>query len=224
MTADTVQRCTWPRSELDIAYHDREWGVPEHDDRALFELLTLEGAQAGLSWSTILRKREAYREAFANFDVPRVARFTPARVEKLMNNAGIVRNRLKIESTITNARAVLRVVKDRGSFDRYLWDFVGGKPLDNHRRGHGDIPARTPESDVLSRDLQKRGFRFVGSTICYAFMQAVGMVNDHTISCFRYRELSGEMAAPDHKTGGGRAPGGRGRNTPTGTGTAKPRS
>ncbi|HKN69170.1 MAG TPA: DNA-3-methyladenine glycosylase I [Gemmatimonadaceae bacterium] len=190
----TVARCSWPRTELDIAYHDREWGAPEHDDRALFELLTLEGAQAGLSWSTILRKRDAYRVAFANFDAAEVARFTPARVAKLMANAGIVRNRLKIESTITNAAAFLRVIDAEGSFDRYIWQFVGGAALQNHRRGHGDIPVTTPESDAMSKDLKKRGFRFVGSTICYAFMQATGMVNDHTIDCFRYAELSGERA------------------------------
>jgi DNA-3-methyladenine glycosylase I len=189
-----MQRCTWPRTELDIEYHDTEWGVPEHEDRALFELLTLEGAQAGLSWSTILKKRESYRDAFANFDVARVARFTPARVEKLLDNPGIVRNRLKIESTITNARAFQRVVDDEGSFDRYLWRFVDNRPLQGHRQEHGHIPATTPESDALSRDLKKRGFRFVGSTICYAFMQATGMVNDHVVDCFRYRELSGESA------------------------------
>ena len=190
----TIQRCSWPRTELDIAYHDREWGVPEHDDRALFELLTLEGAQAGLSWSTILKKRDAYREAFANFDAAQVARFTPARVEKLMENAGIVRNRLKIESTITNAAAVLRVAEAEGSFDRYVWQFVGGTPRQSHRRRHGEIPATTPESDAMSKALKKRGFRFVGSTICYAFMQAAGMVNDHIIDCFRHEELSGESA------------------------------
>jgi DNA-3-methyladenine glycosylase I len=189
----TIRRCSWPRTELDIAYHDREWGVPEHDDRALFELLTLEGAQAGLSWSTILKKRDGYREAFANFDAARVARFTPARVEKLLANAAIVRNRLKIESTVTNASAFLRVVREEGSFDRYVWRFVGGAPLQSHRR-HGEIPVTTPESDAMSKDLKKRGFRFVGSTICYAFMQAAGMVNDHTIDCFRHRELSGETA------------------------------
>jgi DNA-3-methyladenine glycosylase I len=190
-----IQRCSWPRLELDIRYHDEEWGVPEHDDRALFELLTLEGAQAGLSWSTILRKREAYREAFAGFDVARVARFTPARIEKLLTNPGIVRNRLKVESTVTNARAFQRVVADEGSFDRYLWRFVDGRPLQAHRRRHGEIPATTPQSDALSADLKKRGFRFVGSTICYAFMQATGMVNDHTTDCFRYPELSGERPA-----------------------------
>jgi DNA-3-methyladenine glycosylase I len=190
-----TQRCAWPRLELDIRYHDEEWGVPEHDDRALFELLTLEGAQAGLSWSTILKKREAYRDAFADFDVARVARFTPARIEKLLINPGIVRNRLKVESTVTNARAFLRVVADEGSFDRYLWRFVDGRPLQAHRRRHAEIPATTPQSDALSADLKKRGFRFVGSTICYAFMQATGMVNDHTTDCFRYPELSGESAA-----------------------------
>ena len=194
----TIQRCSWPRTELDIAYHDREWGGPEHDDRALFELLTLEGAQAGLSWSTILKKRDAYREAFSNFDAERVARFTPARVEKLMANAGIVRNRLKIESTIPNAGAFLRVAAEEGSFDRYVWRFVGGTPMQSHRRRHGEIPATTPESDAMSRDLKKRGFRFVGSTICYAFMQASGMVNDHTTDCFRYAELSGERADRTH--------------------------
>lgn len=198
----TIDRCRWPRTELDIAYHDREWGVPEHDDRALFELLTLEGAQAGLSWSTILKKRDAYREAFANFDAARVARFTPARVEKLMANAGIVRNRLKIESTITNASAFLRVADAEGSFDRYVWRFVGDAPLQTHRRRHEEIPPTTPESDAMSKDLKKRGFRFVGSTICYAFMQASGMVNDHTIDCFRHAELSGERAgrAPSRRT------------------------
>jgi DNA-3-methyladenine glycosylase I len=185
-----MERCAWPRSELDIEYHDREWGVPEHDDRALFELLTLEGAQAGLSWSTILKKREAYREAFDHFDIARVARYTPARVEKLLANSGIVRNRLKVESTITNAKAVLRVAAEEGSFDRYLWRFVDGKPLQTSRRRHGEIPATTPESDALSKHLKKRGFRFVGSTICYAFMQATGMVNDHTVDCFRHQELS----------------------------------
>jgi DNA-3-methyladenine glycosylase I len=182
-------RCTWPSSELDIAYHDQEWGVPVHDDRVLFEFLTLEGAQAGLSWSTILKKRENYRRAFAGFDPKKVARFTSLQKRKLMQDAGIVRNRLKIESTVTNARAFLAVQKEFGSFDRYVWTFVGGQPLRNRRKG-GDIPARTPQSDALSKDLKNRGFRFVGSTICYAFMQAVGMINDHLTSCYRYRELS----------------------------------
>jgi DNA-3-methyladenine glycosylase I len=182
------RRCTWPVSELDIAYHDEEWGVPVHDDRVLFEFLVLEGAQAGLSWSTILRKRDNYRKAFAGFDPTKVARFTPARLKLLMKNDGIVRNRLKIESTASNARAFLAVQKEFGSFDRYIWGFVGGKPLRNARRKAA--PARTAESDALSKDLQRRGFRFVGSTICYAFMQAVGMVNDHLVTCYRYRELA----------------------------------
>jgi DNA-3-methyladenine glycosylase I len=185
-----IERCSWPKSELDIAYHDAEWGVPVHDDRLLFEFLILEGAQAGLSWSTILNKRANYRRAFADFDAQRVARFTPARMEKLMQDEGIVRNRLKIDSAITNARAFLAVQKEFGSFDKYVWRFVGGKPKQNARRTLKQIPARTTESDALSKDLQRRGFRFVGSTICYAFMQAVGMVNDHLTSCYRYRELT----------------------------------
>jgi len=186
----TLERCPWPKSELDVAYHDAEWGVPVHDDRVLFEFLTLEGAQAGLSWSTILKKRESYRKAFADFDPVRVARFTPTRVERLLQNPGIVRNRLKVESTITNARAFLAVQKEHGSFDRYVWQFAGGRPLRNARRGMRDVPTHTPESDALSKDLKKRGFRFVGTTICYAFMQAVGMVNDHLVTCFRYDEVS----------------------------------
>ena len=183
-----MKRCSWPRSELDIAYHDREWGVPVHDDRVLFEFLILEGAQAGLSWSTILKKRENYRLAFADFDPKKVARFTAQQRKKLMQDEGIVRNRLKIDSTVSNARAFLAVQKEFGSFDRYLWQFVGGQPIQNARKGK-DVPARTAESDAMSKDLQKRGFRFVGSTICYAFMQAVGMVNDHLTTCYRYREL-----------------------------------
>ena len=190
MTIEEPQRCAWARGDLDIVYHDTEWGVPVHDDVVLFEFITLEGAQAGLSWSTILKKREAYRKAFAGFDPVKVARFTPARVERLMQDAGIVRNRLKIESTITNAKAFLAVQKEFGSFDAYLWRFVGGRPLVNARQGLGDVPARTAESDALSKDLLKRGFRFVGSTICYAFMQAVGMVTDHATTCFRYRALA----------------------------------
>ena len=186
---ETMNRCQWPRSELDVLYHDREWGVPQHDDRALFEMLTLEGAQAGLSWSTVLKKREAYREAFANFDVDRVARFTAARVEKLMANAGIIRNRLKIESTISNAKAFRRVVDEHGSFDAFVWRFVGGRPIVNQRTTLRDIPPRTAESDAMSTNLRKRGFRFVGSTICYAFMQATGMVNDHMVDCFRHKEI-----------------------------------
>jgi DNA-3-methyladenine glycosylase I len=183
-----MQRCSWPQDDANIAYHDKEWGVPVHDDRVLFEFLTLEGAQAGLSWSTILRKRENYRRAFAGFDPKKVARFTAGKIQRLMKDEGIVRNRLKIESTVTNARAFLAVQKEFGSFDCYVWQFVGGKPIVNKRRGK-DIPASTPQSDALSKDLQRRGFRFVGSTIMYAFMQATGMVNDHLASCYRYREL-----------------------------------
>jgi DNA-3-methyladenine glycosylase I len=189
--AAPVERCTWPRTDLDIAYHDRDWGVPVHDDVVLFEYLTLEGAQAGLSWSTILKKRENYRSAFARFDPARVARFTPERIERLLGNEGIVRNRLKVESTVANARAFLRVQREFGSFDSYLWSFVGGTPRVNAWRSLGEIPPRSAESDALSRDLLSRGFRFVGSTICYAYMQAVGLVNDHLVSCFRYRELAG---------------------------------
>jgi DNA-3-methyladenine glycosylase I len=184
-----MKRCSWPSSELDIAYHDEEWGVPVHDDRVLFEFLILEGAQAGLSWSTILAKRGNYRKAFAGFDPKRVAGFTKSDARTLLKNSGIVRNRLKIESSVTNARAFLAVQKEFGSFDRYVWGFVGGKPLQGSRKSLKDIPARTAESDALSKDLKRRGFRFVGSTICYAFMQAVGLVNDHLTSCYRYREL-----------------------------------
>lgn len=183
-------RCTWPKSELDIHYHDTEWGVPLHDDVALFELITLEGAQAGLSWSTILDKRDGYREAFAGFDPARVARFTPARVEKLVTNPAIVRHRGKIESTISNAKAVLAVQKSHGSLDAFLWEQAGGAPRINRPRSARDVPARTPESDALSKALTRAGFRFVGSTICYAFMQASGMVNDHLVSCFRHDELA----------------------------------
>jgi DNA-3-methyladenine glycosylase I len=182
-----MKRCTWARSPAMIEYHDREWGVPVHDDRVLFEFITLEGAQAGLSWETILRKREAYRNAFAGFDPARVARFTAARRARLMLDAGIVRNRLKIDSTVTNAAAFLKVQREFGSFDRFLWDFVGGKPIDNRFRTPRQVPARTPISDALARELKRRGFRFVGTTICYAFMQAVGIVNDHTSGCFRRR-------------------------------------
>jgi DNA-3-methyladenine glycosylase I len=182
-----VRRCEWARTPLSIAYHDHEWGVPVHDDTVFFEFVTLEGAQAGLSWETILKKREAYREAFAGFDPARVARFTPAKVERLLQNPGIVRNRLKVESTVRNARAFLAVGKEFGSFDAYVWRFVGGKPLVNRRKALADTPARTAESDALSRDLLHRGFRFVGSTICYAFMQATGLVNDHRVDCFRHR-------------------------------------
>ena len=182
---DSTNRCGWARTPLSIAYHDREWGVPVHDDTVFFEFITLEGAQAGLSWETILKKREAYRAAFAGFDPARVARFTPARIERLLQNEGIVRNRLKVESTVRNARAFLAVQKECGSFDAYVWGFAGGAPRVNRPRTLQGVPARTDESDALSRDLLKRGFKFVGSTICYAFMQATGLVNDHVSGCFR---------------------------------------
>jgi DNA-3-methyladenine glycosylase I len=181
--------CPWPKTPLDLAYHDTEWGVPLHDDRALFELLILEGAQAGLSWSTILAKRENYRRAFDQFDAAKIARYTARKTAALLADAGIVRNRLKIAATIQNAKAFLEVQREFGSFDRYLWSFVGGKPIVNRRRSPKDVPARTPESDALSRDLLKRGFKFVGSTICYAFMQASGMVNDHLVTCPRHTEV-----------------------------------
>jgi len=186
------KRCAWAANggALDQTYHDREWGVPVHDDRKLFEFLILEGAQAGLSWSTILNKRENYRRALDNFDVRKVARYDAARQRKLLQNSGIVRNRLKIRSTVDNARAFLAVQKEFGSFDRYLWQFVGGKPMQNRRRSMKQVPAKTRESDAMSKDLKKRGFRFVGSTICYAFMQAIGMVNDHTTDCFRHAPLA----------------------------------
>jgi DNA-3-methyladenine glycosylase I len=178
--------CPWPRNPVDLAYHDTEWGVPLHDDRALFELLILEGAQAGLSWSTILAKRDNYRRAFDGFDAEKIARYGARKVASLLADAGIVRNRLKIAATIANAQAFLAVRKEFGSFDRYLWSFVGGRPIVNRRRSTREVPARTAESDALSRDLKKRGFKFVGTTICYAFMQAGGMVNDHLVTCPRH--------------------------------------
>ena len=178
-------RCSWARTPLSVAYHDLEWGVPVHDDPVLFEFLILEGAQAGLSWETILNKREAYRQAFAGFDPALVARFTAKRVERLLKDPGIVRNRLKINSAVGNAKAFLAVQKECGSFDAYVWRFVGGTPRVNQWRTLKQVPPKTAESDVLSRDLLKRGFKFVGSTICYAFMQAVGMVDDHLDGCFR---------------------------------------
>jgi DNA-3-methyladenine glycosylase I len=181
-----MKRCAWARSPAMIEYHDREWGVPVHDDRVLFEFITLEGAQAGLSWETILNKRDAYRRAFADFHPARVARFSAARRAKLMRDPGIVRNRLKIDSTVTNAAAFLKVQREFGSFDRFLWDFVGGVALDNRFGPRQKVPASTPLSDALSRELKRRGFRFVGTTICYAFMQAVGVVNDHSTDCFRH--------------------------------------
>lgn len=182
-------RCEWARTDLSIAYHDEQWGVPTHDDRVLFEFLILEGAQAGLSWETILKKRENYRQAFAHFDPAKVARFTKRDVSRLMKDAGIVRNRLKIESAIDNARAFLEVQKEFGSFDAFIWGFVDGRPIVNRWKSLREIPAKTAESDAMSKTLKKRGFRFVGSTICYAFMQAMGLVNDHTAGCFRRKEL-----------------------------------
>jgi len=187
-----VTRCEWAsgRYEEMLVYHDEEWGAPAHDDRHLFEMLTLEGAQAGLSWLTILRKREGYRQAFAGFDLETVARFGPREVERLVADPGIVRNRLKIESAVNNAARVLDVQKELGTFDAYLWRFVDGKPIVGRRRALSELPAETDLSRALSQDLKRRGFRFVGPTICYAFMQAVGMVNDHTVDCFRFRELA----------------------------------
>ncbi|TMK27673.1 MAG: DNA-3-methyladenine glycosylase I [Actinobacteria bacterium] len=183
------RRCAWARGALEIRYHDREWGVPLHHDRRLFELLILEGAQAGLSWSTILKKRPAYRKAFDRFDPARIARYTAARVRRLMNDAGIVRNRAKIEATIANARAFLAVRREHRTFERYVWQLVGGRPVHNAWRRLGQGPTETDASRAMSRDLVRRGFRFVGPTICYAFMQATGMVNDHTRDCFRWREV-----------------------------------
>ena len=180
------RRCGWAADELSAAYHDSEWGVPVHDDRLLFEFLILEGAQAGLSWITILKKRPAYRKAFDGFDPRKVARYDAARMAALLADAGIVRNRLKIASAVTNALAFLEVQKEFGSFDRYIWGFVDGRPVRNCRRAGEAPPARTPQSDAMSKDLGRRGFKFVGSTICYAFMQATGMVNDHTMDCFCY--------------------------------------
>jgi DNA-3-methyladenine glycosylase I len=180
-------RCSWAKNEPAIAYHDREWGAANHDDAVHFEFLTLEAAQAGLSWDIILRKRERYREVFAQFDAARVARFTPARIERLTADAGIVRNRRKIEAAVANARAFLQVREQFGSFDAYVWRFVGGTPLRGHWRRAQDVPASTPVSDALSKDLRARGFSFVGTTICYSFMQAVGMADDHLVTCFKYR-------------------------------------
>ena len=186
-----VIRCGWAKNDLSIAYHDREWGVPQHDDRALFEFLILEGAQAGLSWDTILKKRDNYRAAFDNFDAKKVAHYDRRKLLALLRDEGIVRNRLKISASVQNARAFLAVQSEFGSFDRYVWQFVGGKPRVNAWKSIKSVPARTAESDVMSKDLKKRGFTFVGSTICYAFMQAIGMVNDHRVDCFRYREVGG---------------------------------
>ncbi len=186
-----MNRCAWAGTDpLYVAYHDREWGVPARDDARLFEFLVLEGAQAGLSWITILRKRENYRRAFDGFDAEKIARYTPKKIARLMRDPGIVRNRLKIEGTVANARAFLEVRDEFGSFSRYMWDFVGGTPIQNRRKSLKQIPATTRESDAMSRDMKKRGFKFVGSTICYAHMQACGMVNDHVTDCFRHREVA----------------------------------
>jgi DNA-3-methyladenine glycosylase I len=184
---NSLPRCPWPTTPLNITYHDTEWGVPLHDDRSLFELLTLEGAQAGLSWSIVLAKRENYRRAFDHFDVEKIARYGARKTAALLADPGIVRNRLKIAATIANAKAFLAVQKEFGSFDRYLWTFVGGRPIVNRRREMKEVPVRTAESDALSKDLLRRGFKFVGTTICYAFMQASGMVNDHLVTCFRHK-------------------------------------
>ena len=186
---DSVVRCRWASNEWNILYHDTEWGVPVHDDGVLFEFLILEGAQAGLSWDTILRKRERYREVFNRFDPQRIARYDANKVRALLADPGIIRNRLKISATIGNAREFLKVQQEFGSFDAYIWQFVGGKPKINSWTTHQKVPAKTPVSDAMSKDLIKRGFRFVGSTICYAFMQATGMVNDHATTCFRYKEV-----------------------------------
>ena len=191
-TAAQRVRCPWANSDpLYIDYHDREWGVPVHDDRKLFEFLILEGMQAGLSWLTILRKRDNFRRAFALFDPEEVARFDSRRIKQLMADTGIIRNEQKILAAISNAKAFLAVRKEFGSFDRYMWQFVGGKPIVNRRKSVKEVPATSPESDAISADLRKRGFKFVGSTICYAHMQATGMANDHVVSCFRYSELAG---------------------------------
>jgi DNA-3-methyladenine glycosylase I len=186
------RRCEWAAGDdpLMVAYHDEEWGVPSHDDRHVFELLTLEGAQAGLSWVTILRKREGYRAVFKQFDPDRVARFDRRTIERLLRDPRIVRNRLKIESTVNNARRVLETREEFGSLDAYVWQFVGGAPIVARRRKLGEVPAQTAESKTMSKDLKRRGFRFVGPTVCYAFMQAAGLVNDHVTTCFRYRELA----------------------------------
>ena len=189
---ETIKRCAWAEKQLDAykAYHDTEWGVPVFDDKKLFEFLILEGAQAGLSWLTILKRREGYRKAFAGFDVEKVARFDAKNVEALMQDAGIIRNRLKIEATISNARVFIAIQKEFGSFSKYMWNFVDGKPIQNKFRHISELPATTPLSDAISKDLKKRGMKFVGSTIIYAHMQATGMVNDHTTDCFRHRQLT----------------------------------
>ncbi len=195
-TADSARnlvRCTWAKNDLAVRYHDEEWGVPQHDDRVLFEFLILEGAQAGLSWDTILKKREDYRAALDNFDAGKIARYDKRKLQALMRDEGIIRNRLKVASGVQNAKAFLAVQKEFDSFDRYIWQFVGGKPHVNAWKPAQRVPASTAESDAMSKDLRKRGFNFVGSTICYAFMQATGMVNDHMVDCFRYSEVGRKL-------------------------------
>jgi DNA-3-methyladenine glycosylase I len=201
-----VNRCPWASQEPELTYHDEEWGVPLHNDRRLFEMLILEGAQAGLSWRTILNKRGGYRAAFAGFDPEAVARFTARDVARLLRDPAIVRNRLKVEGAVKNARAFLEVAEQAGTFDAFIWTFVGGSPRTNRRRRMADIPARTGESDAMSRELKRRGFTFVGTTICYAFMQATGMVNDHLVSCFRHEQV-GQVATTDRAREGRRAAG-----------------
>lgn len=197
--------CPWAKGELYVAYHDHEWGVPVHDDRHLFEMLILEGAQAGLSWITVLKKREHYREAFDQFDAAKIARYDDRKVKALLANPGIIRNRLKVAATIQNARALPAIVEEFGSLDRYLWGFVGGRQIQNQWRTMAEVPAKTPVSDAMSKDLLKRGFKFVGSTICYAFMQAVGMVNDHLVTCPRHREIARAAKGPLRPGGARRA-------------------
>ena len=193
---DAVTRCEWGGNDPEmVAYHDTEWGVPVHDDPTHFEFLVLEGAQAGLSWSTILHRRAGYRKAYAGFDIAKVARFTPAKVEKLLGDTGIIRNRAKVESAVRNARAFLAVAEEFGSFDAYVWGFVGGRPIVNSWRRIGQVPPTSPESEALSKDLRRRGFGFVGPTVCYAHLQATGLINDHLVSCFRYAELTGPGAS-----------------------------
>jgi DNA-3-methyladenine glycosylase I len=186
----SATRCRWAKNALNIPYHDEEWGVPLHDDQKLFELLILEGAQAGLSWDTVLQKRARYRKVFDGFDPKKIARYDKKKVRQLLADPGIIRNRLKIDSTISNARSFLKIQEEFGTFDAYIWRFVGARPKQNAWKTHKKVPPRTAESDAMSKDLKSRGFRFVGSTICYAFMQATGMVNDHVVNCFRYQELS----------------------------------
>jgi len=186
--SDAIQRCTWATGDaLNMDYHDTEWGVPVYDDRLLFEFLILEGMQAGLSWLTILKKRDNYRQCFDHFQIEKVARYNQRKIEQLLNNPGIIRNKLKIQAAVQNAKMFLQVQKEFGQFSNYIWRFVGGRPLQNHWENPRQVPVKTPISDAMSKDLKKRGFKFVGSTICYAFMQAVGMVNDHTTHCFRFR-------------------------------------